>query len=64
MSRIGAGLTILLVIAVLASAYVEPASAYSHQFYMRCCRGCRGSPRARAICYAACMARAASMPPP
>ena len=66
MSRIGTALTILLVIAVLSSAYVEQTSAYSHNYYMQCCRGCAAmaSPQAKAICYGACMATAASMPPP
>ena len=42
----------------------DPAFAYNHEYYMRCCQGCNGlpAPQARAICYAACMATAAAMP--
>ena len=64
MSRLVLKLTILVVVvAILGSTMLDLASAYDHQYYMQCCSRCSrmGDPRAKAVCYAACMATAASM---
>ena len=54
---------LLLFLGLILLISIGTAEAYNHAYYMQCCKGCKGLPlpRARALCYAACMAKASPM---
>ena len=55
---------ILLVLVIFAVFSAEVTLGYSHSYYMNCSKGCKNlrGAKAKALCYAACMAKAATMP--